>query len=99
VFTISVYCVEPAAPFVSGGRQEQLLAWSHGVVPNGRQAPSKFAIGGLIGAVPRFDWITGSWTFCGDDCGCNDSLSRLTMVVTGCTGKTGRPLTAGETPS
>jgi hypothetical protein len=53
VFTIWTYCVGPTSPFVSGGRQLQLLASSHGG-PNGRQMPSKFAIGAEIGPVPFF---------------------------------------------
>ena len=51
VFTIWTYCVAPTSPFVSGGRQLQLLGRAHGS-PNGRQMPSKFWIGVEIGPVP-----------------------------------------------
>jgi len=66
--TISTYCVAPTSPFVSGGRHEQVFPCEHGG-PNGRHAPSKFAIGAEIGPEPFFFWITGSLALLAACCG------------------------------
>jgi hypothetical protein len=96
VFTIWTYCVGPTSPFVSGGRQLQLLAWAHGG-PNGRQIPSKFWIGAEIGPAPFFYCTTGSFVPGAAPPGRSDSLSRVCSRP-GSTGSTGSELTSGETP-
>ena len=95
--TICTYCVAPAAPFVSGGRQLQLDASAHGG-PNGRQMPSKLASGAESGPVPRFFWITGSFAFDDPFAAVRCSLSRVLSVVTTGACTTGRSATAVETP-
>jgi len=50
------------SPFVSGGRQLQLLPSAHGG-PNGRQMPSKLVSGAEIEPVPFVCWTTGSFAF------------------------------------
>src|SRR2546423_4026448 len=99
VFTISTYWVRPASPFVSGGRHEQLLACGHGWSPNGRHRPSKFWIGDEIGPVPFFFWTTGSLAVFVPEPRCSSSLSRAVTDVTGSATRTGRLLTAADTPS
>ena len=83
---------------MSGGRHEQLLACVHGSSLNGKQMPSKFAIGAEIGPVPFFFWTTGSFALvCARPC--SSSLSRALTDVIGSAGITGKLLAAGETPS
>src|SRR3954468_13754945 len=75
VFTIWTYCVAPTSPFVSGGRQLQLLGKPQGS-PNGRQMPSKFWIGAEIGPAPFLLWTTGSCVPAGRPDGASDSIGR-----------------------
>jgi len=96
VFTIWTYCVAPTSPFVSGGRQLQLLGRLHGS-PKGRQIPSKFWIGPEIGPVPFLPCTTGSFVPGGDEAGLSDSISRL-WIGPCRTGSTGSELTSGEVP-
>src|SRR5215211_6952640 len=96
VLTIWTYCVAPTSPFVSGGRQLQLLGRLHGS-PNGRQMPSKFWIGPEIGPVPFVFCTTGSFVPAGGDDGRKDSISRACSGPCG-TGSTGSERTAGEVP-
>src|SRR3954452_1957847 len=98
LLTIWTYCVAPTSPFVSGGRQEHELACEQGG-PNGRQMPSKLAIGAEIGPDPFCFWTTGSLAPVGWACGCRFSLSRDRIWVAGETGRTGKLLTSGEEPS
>src|SRR5439155_12722721 len=65
----------------------------------GRQTPSKLRIGAKSAPVPRFVCTTGSFTWNGCVAGLRDSFSRGTICVTGATGRTGRSLTAGDSPS
>src|SRR3954468_10669976 len=76
VFPIWTYWVAPTSPFVSGGRQLQLLGRAHGS-PNGRQMPSKFWIGPEIGPAPFLPCTTGSLAPLCAAAGLSDSISRV----------------------
>src|SRR6266516_599629 len=86
------------SPFVSGGRQLQLLPSAHGG-PNGRQMPSKLVSGAEIEPVPFLCWTTGSFAFDAEpDAAPRFSESRASSCVTigACT--TGRSATTGDSP-
>src|SRR3954470_21042334 len=96
LFTICTYWVAPTSPFVSGGRQLQLLGKSQGS-PNGRQIPSKFWIGPEMGPEPFLPCTTGSLAPGADCCGLSASISRL-LSGPGVTGSTGSEATSGDSP-
>jgi hypothetical protein len=60
--------------------------------------PSKFEIGFEIAPEPLFFWTTGSFASDGVVLGCRFSLSRAVIDVGFGTGRTGRSLTAGDSP-
>jgi len=60
--------------------------------------PSKLVIGSEIGPVPFVFCTTGSLAVDVKDEGCKFSLSRAVIDVGAGTGRTGRSLTAGDSP-